>query len=109
MRTTEVHAKMKAILFDSLDEAGARKLAGCKVIDECGEPVGTVDGIWVDSSSHRVEFVGVKNSSFSGNVRVIHARDAQIIEEGCSLKLRFPAALIKQVPSFSPGAELEQM
>ena len=109
MRTTEVHAKMKAILFDSLDEAGARKLTGCKVIDECGEPVGTVDGIWVDSSSHRVEFVGVKNSSFAGKVRVIHARDAQIIEEGCSLKLRFPAALIKQAPSFSPGAEPEQM
>jgi sporulation protein YlmC with PRC-barrel domain len=94
------HAKMKTILFDSLDEAGARKLTGCKVIDESGEAVGTVDGLWMDSSSHRVEFVGVKNSSFSGKVRVIHARDAQIIEEGCLLKIRYPAALIKQAPSF---------
>ena len=45
-------AKMKTILFDSLDEAAARKLTGCKVIDESGEPVGTVDGLWMDSSSH---------------------------------------------------------
>jgi sporulation protein YlmC with PRC-barrel domain len=101
-------AKMKTIFFDSLDEAGARKLTGCKVIDESGEPVGTVDGLWMDSSSHRVEFVGVKNSSLSGRVRVIHARDAQIVEEGCLLKLCYPAALIKQAPSFSPGADLAQ-
>jgi sporulation protein YlmC with PRC-barrel domain len=60
---------MKTILFDSLDEAGARKLTGCKVIDESGEPVGTVEGLWMDSSSHRVEFVGVKNSSFSDSAR----------------------------------------
>ena len=102
-------AKMKTIPFDSLDEAGARKLTGCKVIDESGEPVGTVDGLWMDSSSHRVEFVGVKNSSFAGKVRVIHARDAQIIEDGSLLKLRYPAAVIKQAPSFSSGAELAQM
>ncbi len=49
---------MKKILFDSLDEADARKLNGCKVVDESGKSIGTVDGLWMDSTSRRVEFVG---------------------------------------------------
>lgn len=61
---------MKMILFDSLDEAAARKLAGCKVVDESGQSVGTVEGLWMDSTSRRVEFVGVKSGSFSGKVHL---------------------------------------
>jgi hypothetical protein len=95
---------MKTILFDSLDEAYAEKLTGCPVIDENGETVGTVDGLWMDSTSHRVEFVGVKSTSFSDKVHLMPARDGQIIEEGYSVRLRYPAALIKKAPSYSAGA-----
>jgi hypothetical protein len=95
---------MKTFLFDSLDEADALRLTGCKVIDESGEPLGTFTGLWMDSTSHRVEFVGVKSSAFSGQVHVMPAGDAQIIEEGHLRKLCYPAALIKKAPSFSPGA-----
>ena len=95
---------MNTILFDSLDEVEARKLTGCTVIDQRGESVGTVDGLWMDSTSHRVELVGIKSCSFSDKVHVIPARDAQIIEEGNSIRLRYPAALIKKAPSFFPGA-----
>jgi hypothetical protein len=98
---------MKTILFDSLDEPSARKLAGCKVVDERDKVIGTVDGLWMDSTSHRVEFVGVKSNSYSGKVHVVPARGAQIIEEGDLKKLRYPAELIANTPSFSPGAELE--
>jgi sporulation protein YlmC with PRC-barrel domain len=97
-------ANMKTILFDSLDEAYAQKLTGCPVINESGETVGTVDGLWMDSTSHRVELVGVKSSSFSDKVHLMPARDGQIIEEGYSIRLRYPAALIKKAPSFSAGA-----
>ena len=62
----------------------------------------------MDSTSHCVEFVGIKSSSFSEKVHVIPARDAQIIEEGNSIRLRYPAGLIKKAPSFSPGAALVQ-
>jgi sporulation protein YlmC with PRC-barrel domain len=96
---------MKTILFDSLNEVDAQKLTGCTVIDERGESVGTVDGLWMDSNSHRVEFVGVKSSSCSDKVHVIPARDGQIIEEGHWTKLRYPAALIEKAPSYSPGVE----
>ena len=96
-------------MFDSLDEAAARKLDGCKVVDESGESIGTVDGLWMDSTSRRVEFVGVKSDSFSGKVHLVTAGDAQIIEEGYLVKLRYPAAVIAKAPSFSPGADLAQL
>jgi hypothetical protein len=102
-------ATMKTILFDSLGEVDARNLTGCTVIDERGEPVGILNGLWMDSTSHRVEFVGVKSSSLSDKVHVIPARDAQIVEGGNSIRLPYPAALIKMAPSFFPGAALVQV
>jgi PRC-barrel domain len=99
---------VKTILFDSLNEEGARRLAGCKIVDESGEPVGAVDGLWVDSTSHRLEFFGVKSRSFSGKVHVIPARDAQVIEGESLVRLRYPGALVKEAPSFFPGTELAQ-
>jgi hypothetical protein len=101
--------KMKMILFDSLDEAGARKLAGCKVVDESGNSIGTVDGLWMDSTSRRVEFVGIKSDSLSGRVHLVTAGDARIIEKGYLVKLQYPAALIAKAPSFLPGAELAEL
>jgi sporulation protein YlmC with PRC-barrel domain len=100
---------MKIMMFDSLDEDRARQLAGCKVTDESGKPVGTVDGLWMDSSSRRVEFVGVKSNAISGKVHVMPAGEAQIIEEGSLVKLRCPAPLIEKAPTFSPRAELAQV
>src|ERR1700730_11840622 len=100
---------MKIMMFDSLDEDRARQLAGCNVTDESGKPVGTVDGLWMDSSSRRVEFVGVKSNAISGRVHVMPAGEAQIIEEGSLVKLRCPATLIKKAPTFSPRAELDQV
>ena len=100
---------MKIMMFDSLDEDRARQLAGCKVTDESGKPVGTVDGLWMDSSSCRIEFVGVKSNAMTGKVHVMPAGEAQIIEEGSLVKVRCPATLIKKAPTFSPRAELAQV
>jgi hypothetical protein len=95
---------MKKILFNSLGEADARKLDGCKVVDESGGSIGTVDGLWMDSSSRRVEFVGVKSDSLSGKVHLVPAGEAQIIEEGYLIKLCYRAELIANAPSFVSGA-----
>jgi hypothetical protein len=95
---------MKTILFDSLGEAEARKLDGCKVVDESGESIGTVDGLWMDSTSRHVEFVGVKSNSLSGKVHLVPAAEAQIIEEGYLTKLRCRTELMANAPSFLPGA-----
>ena len=93
---------MKTILFDSLGEAEARKLDGCKVVDESGESIGTVDGLWMDSTSRRVEFVGVKSDLSSGRVHLVPAGEAEIVADGYLIKLPYPAELIAKVPSFFP-------
>ena len=100
---------MKMQMIDSLDEDEAREFTGCKVIDESGEPVGTVDGFWMDPSTHRVAFLGVKSSWLSGNVHVVPARDAQLAEQDNLVKLGYPTAFIKKAPTFSPEGELAQV
>ena len=100
---------MKIRMFDSLGEDVARQLTGCKIIDESGEPIGTVEGLWMDSSTRRVEYIGVKSTWLSGNVHVVPARDAEIIEDDNLIRIRYPVGLIKGAPTFSPGAELAQV
>ena len=100
---------MKMQMIDSLDKDEAREFTGCKVIDESGEPVGTVDGFWMDPSTHRVAFIGVKSSWLSGNVHVVPARDAQRAEQDNLVKLGYPMAFIKKAPTFSPEGELAQV
>ena len=100
---------MKTQMIDSFDEDEAREFTGCKVIDESGEPVGTVDGFWMDPSTHRVAFLGVKSSWLSGNVHVVPARDAQFAEQDNLVKLGYPTAFIKKAPTFSPEGELAQV
>lgn len=96
---------MKTILLGSLGEAEARKLDRCKVVDESGKSIGTVDGLWMDSTSRHVEFVGVKSDSLSGEVHLVPAGEAQIIEEGHLIKLRCRTELIANTPSFLPGVD----
>ena len=88
--------QMKMQMIDSFDEEKARELTGCRVIDESGELVGTMDGFWLDPSTHRLAFLGVKSSSLSGNVHVVPARDAQLAEQDNLVKLRYPTAFIKK-------------
>ena len=100
---------MKMQVIDSLDKDGAREFTGCKVIDESGEPIGTVDGFWMDPSTHRVAFLGVKTSWLSGNVHVVPARDALLTEQDNLVKLEYPMAFIKKAPTFSFESGLAQV
>jgi hypothetical protein len=100
---------MKMQRFDSLDEDGSGKLSGHKVIDRDGEPVGTVDGVWMDPSTHRVEFVGVKTSWLRGKVQVVPAGDVEVVGEGEMIRVCYPAAFVKKAPSASPETELAQV
>ena len=100
---------MKRQMIDSLDKDGAREFTGCKVIDESGAPIGTVDGFWMDPSTHRVAFLGVKTSRLSGNVHVVPARDALLTEQDNLVKLEYPMAFIKKAPTFSFESGLAQV
>ena len=100
---------MKTYSFDALDEDRARKFIGCKVIDETDELVGKVDGLWMDPSTHRVAYLGVKSSWLSRNVHVVPAGNVQITEEGSITMLGYPSAFVKNAPAFDPEVELAQV
>ena len=100
---------MKTQRFDSLDEDGGRKLSGQKVVDQDDESVGTVDGIWMDPSTHRVAFVGVKTSWLPGKVQVVPAGDVEVVNEGELIKVGYPAAFVKKAPSFFPENEVAEL
>jgi sporulation protein YlmC with PRC-barrel domain len=101
--------KLKMQTIDSINVEQARELTGRQVLDERGQAVGTVDGLWIDPSSRRVAFLGVKAGWLLGNVHVIPAGEVQVTERSNSVVLGYPAAFIKKAPSFSPLGELAEV
>ncbi len=94
-------------MFDSLNNVALPDLFGRQVIDEGSEAIGTVDGAWLDPSSQRVEFVGVKSSWLSGKVHVVPAAVVQLVEG--RLRLPYPTAFIKRAPAVRSQTELAQV
>jgi hypothetical protein len=100
---------MRMQSLDSLSKDAADALAGRKLIDKCGEAVGTVEGFWLDPSSHRIAYFGVKSGWLPGNVHIVPAADAEIDENGCLMAVRHSAAFIRKAPSGLPAAELAEV
>lgn len=100
---------MKSPTFDSLSESEARKFAGCKVVDDRGKSIGTMEGLWVDPSTHQVAFIGIKIRMLSLNVQVVPAAGARIPSDGDSIALEYPDELIKNAPTSYPESELAEV
>jgi hypothetical protein len=92
--------------FDSLTSGEGRAQTGRKVTGEGGEPVGTLNGVWIDPSTHRIEFVGVKTHGLSGRTHLVPARNAEIDEDAGLIKLLYSASFVKGAPEFNPKCEL---
>jgi PRC-barrel domain len=86
----------------------AREVSGYTVVDERDESIGKVDGLWIDPSTDGVEFVGVQGGG-SGKVHVVPAAEIQMVENGATLRIQYPANFIRKAPEFSPGDELSEM
>jgi PRC-barrel domain len=83
-------------------------LSAAKLVDRYGESVGTVAGFWLDPSTHRVAFLGVKTGWLPGRVHILPAGDVEIEEHGSLIAPGYTAALIKKAPTGHPGAELAE-
>jgi hypothetical protein len=98
---------MKA--FDSLSEEEVRQLVGQKGSDNQDHRIGTLHGVWVDPSTHRVEFVGVRTDLLSLGAHVIPARHAELDESQGKIQLSCSVGMVKKAPSFDPKAELAEV
>jgi sporulation protein YlmC with PRC-barrel domain len=98
---------MKAL--DSFADREARALIGLTVLDEQGEKIGSLAGIWVDPSTHRVEFMGLKSNWLSRSTHLVPARNVEVDQEHGALQVEFPAEFLKDAPRFNPKTELAEL
>jgi len=86
----------------------AREVSGYAVVDNRGESIGKVDGLWIDPSTDGVEFVGVQDGG-SAKVHVVPAAEIQMAENDATLRIQYPANFIRKAPKFAPGDELSEI
>jgi len=98
---------MKAL--DSFAERDARRLIGLTVVDEQGEKIGCLCGIWVDPTTHHVEFMGLKSSWLFRSTHLIPSRSVEVEPEHRVVRVQFPAEFLKEGPRYNPKAELSDL
>jgi sporulation protein YlmC with PRC-barrel domain len=97
---------MKAL--DSFAEREARGLIGLPVVDQQGEKIGSLSGIWIDPSTHHVEFMGLKSSWLFRSTHLVPSRNVEA-EPGFVVRVQFPAEFLKAAPRYNPKAELSEL
>lgn len=82
------------------------RLFGYDVLDETGNKIGSVDNVWVDTATSKLEFVGVTTGWLFGKQHAIPAEQAQIDDTNRTMTIPYSQDLIKDAPSFSGDGEL---
>jgi hypothetical protein len=95
--------------FDSLTEGETRQLSGRRVMDHCDHKAGSLQGVWVDPSTHRVEFIGLRMDLLPMGVHVVPSRLVELDEASAQIRLLCSSALVKEAPSFNPESELAEV
>jgi len=94
--------------FSFFDPAVAETFVSCDVVDQQGQPIGAMAGLWLDPSTLRIAYIAVKSSTFPYNCHVVPAVDTQI-EGDDTIRINYPSAYIKRAPIARPGLELAQV
>jgi sporulation protein YlmC with PRC-barrel domain len=97
---------MKAL--DSFVEREARGLIGLTVVDQQGERIGSLSGIWIDPATHQVEFMVLKSSWLFRSTHLVPSRSVEV-EPGYVARVQFPAEFLKEAPRYNPKAELSDV
>lgn len=95
--------------FDSLTGKAGNTLIGCEVVGEDGKHVGTLSGVWMDPSTQRVEFVGIKTNRIFERTHPVPARSVEVDENGALIKLPYSVPFIEAAPEFDPDSELAEV
>src|SRR5207248_145126 len=82
------------------------RLEGCDVVDQDGDKVGSVDGVYLDDDTGAPEFALVKAGIFGMKSRFVPLREAS--EEGDAIRVPFAKDKIKDAPSLDPDGHLSQ-
>ncbi|HEV3210323.1 MAG TPA: PRC-barrel domain-containing protein [Chthoniobacterales bacterium] len=94
--------------FSSFDEAAAEKFVSREVVDQRGERIGAMAGFWLDPSTFRVAYIGVKSSSFPHKRHVVPAADSHMEGNG-TIRISYSAEQIRRAPTAQLGLEFAQV
>jgi len=83
------------------------RMLAYNVEDSQGNRIGHVSGLWVDAKNE-VEFVGVKTTWLVGRTHIFPAERMQVNHAREIIRAPYPQDVIKNAPSFDPGAELAE-
>jgi hypothetical protein len=98
---------MKAL--ESFAEREARGLIGLTVVDQQGERIGSLSGIWIDPSTRHVEFMGLKSSWLFRSTHLVPSRSVEVEPGHGVVRVQFPAEFLKEAPRYNPKAELSDV
>ena len=90
--------------FDDLTDQTFPSIIGRKVVDERGDDIGTLDALWTDEDTGKVEFLGVKTGWIFGKTHVVPAGGAQLQDD--HVRVPYQAEFVKDAPSYPPHEEL---
>jgi uncharacterized protein (TIGR02271 family) len=85
--------------FDDVDDQTFQSLMGRNVVDSRGDTIGTLDALWTDEESGKVEFLGIKTGWLLGKTHVVPARGVEIDND--QIRVPYDAQLVKDAPSYS--------
>ncbi|MBV9998750.1 MAG: PRC and DUF2382 domain-containing protein [Verrucomicrobia bacterium] len=83
--------------FDDINDQTFQSLIGRKVVDNRGDTIGTLDALWTDEASGKVEFLGIKTGWLLGKIHVVPARSVEIHDD--QVRVPYDAELVKNAPS----------
>src|SRR5689334_24187112 len=92
--------------FDELTDRTFHSVIGRKVVDERGEDIGTLDALWTDENTGKVEFIGVKTGWIFGKTHVVPARGVEIRDDRDEVRVPYEAQYVKDAPSYPAHEEL---
>jgi sporulation protein YlmC with PRC-barrel domain len=94
--------------LDSFAEREARGLIGLTVVDQQGEKIGSLSGIWIDPATRHVEFMGLKSNWLFRSTHLVPSRCVEV-EPGYVARVQFSAHFLKEAPRYNPKTELSDV
>ena len=92
--------------FDDISDQTFQTLIGRKVVDNRGDTIGTLDALWTDETSGKVEFLGVKAGWLLGKTHVVPARGVEVHDD--HVRVPYDTQHVKDAPSYPAEEPLSE-
>lgn len=100
---TQATSELKEEAMNSASSVTPEQLMNYDLIDNEGNKVGSMDGVWTDPASGNLAFLGVKTIPLVGKTYVIPADQAQVDSSNQTVTVPYGEDTIKNAPTSDPN------